>query len=171
MPTVLCDSGPLIVLAKVNRLRLLLDLWENAQVTEEVYKEAVVLGYELGAPDALTIRLFWQKHKLPILAVPESVLIAYQPAIKLDPGERSTFAQALTLKDGLVLVDDEDARTEGRRLGLPVRGTIGVLVEAYRRGLLTLPEIELLFSELSARPDIWISANLCARVLKSLRSE
>jgi predicted nucleic acid-binding protein len=75
----------------------------------------------------------------------------------------------MTLKDVLVLVDDEDARTEARRLGLPVRGTIGVLVEAHRHGLLALPEIELLFNELSARADIWISAKLCARVLKSLR--
>ncbi len=112
MPTVLCDSGPLIALAKVNRLRLLLDLWGNVHVTEEVYKEAVALGHELGAPDALTIRLFWQKHKLPVIAVSENVLIAYQPAITLDPGERSTFAHALTLGDVLVLVDDEDARTE-----------------------------------------------------------
>ena len=171
MPTVLCDSGPLIALAKVNRLRLLLDLWGNVHVTGEVYKEAVALGHELGAPDALTIRLFWQKHKLPIIAVPENVLIAYQPVITLDPGERATFAHAVTLRDVLVLVDDEDARAEARRLGLPVRGTIGVMVEAHRRGLLTMPEIELLFSEISARPDIWISADLCARVLKSLRSE
>ena len=70
-----------------------------------------------------------------------------------------------------MLADDEDARTEARRLGLTVRGTIGVLVAAYRRSFLTLSEIELLFSEISARPDIWISAILCARVLKSLRSE
>jgi len=162
---------PYCALAKVNRLRLLLDIWGNVHVTEEVYKEAVALGHEWGAPDALTIRLFWEKHKLSIIVVPEDVLMAYQPAITLDPGERSTFAHALTLRDVLVLADDEDARTEARRLGLPVRGTIGVLVEAYRRALVTLPEIELLFSEISARPDIWISANLCARVLKSLRSE
>ena len=171
MPTVLCDSGPLIALAKVGRLRLLLDLWGIVHVTEEVYQEAVAFGHALGAPDALTIRLFWQKHKLPVIPVPDNVLTAYQPSITLDPGERSTFAHALTLKHVLVLVDDEDARTEARRLGLPVRGTIGVLVEAHRRALLTLPEIELLFNEISARPDIWISANLCARVLKSLRSE
>ncbi len=171
MPTVLCDSGPLIALAKVGRLRLLLDLWRIVRVTEEVYREAVAFGHVLGAPDALTIRLFWQKHKLPVIAVPDNVLTAYQPTITLDPGERATFAHALTLKDVLVVVDDEDARNEARRLGLPVRGTIGVLVEAHRRALLTRLEIELLLNEISARPDIWISANLCVRVLKSLRSE
>lgn len=171
MPTVLCDSGPLIALAKVGRLSLLLDLWPIVHVTEEVYAEAVAFGHALGAPDALTIRLFWQKHKLPIIAVSDNVLTAYQPGIKLDPGERATLAYALTLKDVLVLVDDEDARSEARRLRLPVRGTIGVLLEGYRRALLTLAEIELLFNEISARPDIWISANLCNRVLQMLRSE
>jgi len=171
VPTVLCDSGPLIALAKVGRLRLLLDLWDTVHVTEQVYQEAVAFGHALGAPDALTIRLFWQKHRLPILSVSDDVLTAYKPAITLDPGERATFAHAMTLKEVLVLVDDEDARAEARRLGLPVRGTVGVLVEAHRRALLTLPDIELLFNEISARPDIWISANLCARVLKSLRSE
>lgn len=171
MPTVLCDSGPLMALAKVRRLRLLLDLWGIVHVTEEVYQEAVVSGHALGAPDALAIRLFWKQHKLPVIAVSDNVLNAYQPAITLDPGERSTFAHALTLTDVLVLVDDEDARTEARRIGLAVRGTIGILVEAKRRALITLPEIELLFNEISARPDIWISSNLCARVLKSLRSE
>jgi uncharacterized protein len=171
VPTVLCDSGPLIALAKLNRLHLLLDLWGIVHVTEEVYREAVVFGQAQGALDALTIRLFWQKHNLSVTAVPVNVLSASQPAIKLDPGEHSTFALALTLRDVLVLVDDEDARTEARRLGLPIRGTLGVLVAAHRRGLLTLPEIELLINELSARPDIWISARLCAGILKSLRSE
>lgn len=171
MPTVLCDSGPLIALAKVNRLHLLLDLWGIVHVTEKVYQEAVVFGQAQGVTDALTIRLFWQQHKLPVTPVPDNVLAAYKPAITLDPGECATFAHALTLREVLVLVDDEDARSEARRLGLPVRGTIGVLVAAHRRGLLTIPEIELLFNEISARPDIWVSARLCARVLKSLRSE
>ena len=171
MPTVLCDSGPLIALAKVGRLRLFLDLWGTVHITEQVYQEAVALGHSLGAPDALTIRLFWQKHRLPIIAVPDDVLTAYKPSITLDPGERATFAHAITLKEVLVLFDEEAARTEARRLGLPVKGTIGVLVEAHRRALLTFPEIELLLNEISVRPDIWISSNLCARVLKSLRSE
>ena len=171
MPTVLCDSGPLIALAKVGRLRLLLDLWGVVHITAEVYEEAVTFGHAMGAPDALTIRLFCQKHNLPIITVAEDVLAAYHPPIKLDPGEHAIFAHARTLKDVLALVDDEDARTEGRRLGIPVRGTVGILVEAYRRALLKLPEIEFLLNELSARPDIWISSKLCEQVLRSLRSE
>jgi predicted nucleic acid-binding protein len=146
-------------------------LWGVVHITAQVYEEAVTFGHAMGAPDALTIRLFYQKHNLPIITVAEDVLAAYHPPIKLDPGEHAIFAHARTLKDVLVLVDDEDARTEGRRLGIPVRGTVGILVEAYRSDFLKLPEIEFLLSEFSTRPDIWISSKLCEQVLRSLRSE
>ena len=92
MPIVLCDSGPLIALAKLNRLHLLLDLWETVQIVEAVYQEAVVLGQARGAPDALTIRLFWQQHHVPVVSVPADTLGAYQPALTLDSGEHATFA-------------------------------------------------------------------------------
>ncbi len=98
MPTVLCDSGPLIALAKVGRLRLLLDLWGVVHTTAEVYEEAVTFGHAMGAPDALTIRLFCQKHNLPIITAAEDVFAAYHPPIKVDPGEHAIFAHARTLK-------------------------------------------------------------------------
>jgi predicted nucleic acid-binding protein len=95
--TVLCDSGPLIALAKIGRLHLLVDLWHVIQITEEVYREAATPGYTPVIPDALIIRLFCQRHKLPIVAVPQHILESYQPTITLDPGEHATFAYALTL--------------------------------------------------------------------------
>ena len=171
MLTVLADSGPLIALAKLNRLELLLKLWQTVLVTETVYHETVVLGQSREAADALTIRLFWQQHRLPVVPVSTAVLTAYAPALQLDPGEHATFALALTLlPDVLVLVDDEEARNEARRLGLRMRGTLGVVVKAFRREALTFSEAELLLKEIAARPDIWISAALCEQVLKSLQS-
>jgi len=53
-------------------------LWETARITETVYTEAVVLGQAQGAPDALTIRLFWQQHQLSIVPVVAEVLAAYR---------------------------------------------------------------------------------------------
>ena len=70
--------------------------------------------------------------------VPEAVLSSYTPPVILDPGETEVLALARTLKDPLVLLDDEVARAEARRLKLRVRGTLGVLVHAYREGLLSL---------------------------------
>ena len=165
---VLCDAGPLMVLGKLNRLGLLADLYREVQITPAVYNEVVTQGLAQGAPDAFTVRLFWQRQKWLVVDVPDSLLSAYTPAAILGPGETETLALAQTLTNPLVLLDDEAARTEARRLGLHVRGTIGTLVLAYRRDLLSFDRFELLLHEIAARPDIWIGARLCEQVLASL---
>ncbi len=73
------------------------------------------------------------------------------------------------MKHPLVLLDDEVARSEARRVNLRVRGTSGVLAQAYREQILTLAQTELLIGKISARRDIWISAKLCEQVLASLQ--
>ena len=130
---VLCNAGPLIALGKLNRLDLLTDLYEEVQIPRAVYDEVVTQGLARGAPDALTVRLFWRHQRWPIVDVPDAVLSAYTPPVVLDPGETEVLALAQTLADPLVLLDDEVARAEARRLKLRVRGTLGILVHAYRR--------------------------------------
>jgi len=166
---VLCNAGPLIALGKLNRLDLLADLYGEVQIPRAVYDEVVTQGLARGASDALTVRLFWQRQRWPIVDVSDAVLSAYTPAVVLDPGETEVLALAQTLADPLVLLDDEVARAEARRLKLRVRGTLGILVHAYRRDLLSFDRVELLIREIAARPDIWISARLCEQVLASLR--
>jgi predicted nucleic acid-binding protein len=100
--------------------------------------------------------------------VPDTVLSAYTPSVILDPGETEILALARTLVDPLLLLDDEVARSEARRLKLHIRGTLGVLVQAYRERLLSFSQVELLIHEIAVRPDTWIGARLCERVLASL---
>ena len=148
-PTVLCNAGPLMALGKLNRLDLLTDLYGEVQIPHAVYSEVVVQGLARGAPDALTVRLFWQHQGWPIVNVSEATLSAYTQPVILDPGEA-------------------EARAEARRLRLRPRGTLGVLVQAYRQGLLSFDQVELLIREIATRPDIWIGARLCGRVLAAL---
>ncbi|ETW93518.1 MAG: hypothetical protein ETSY1_38885 [Candidatus Entotheonella factor] len=161
MSSVLSNAGPLIALGKLNRLELLADLYSNVQITSRIYDEVVTQGLVRGASDALTIRLFWQRYGWPIVEVESKVLEAYIPPVLLDPGEYELLALAQTLSAPLVLLDDEVARIEARRLKLQVRGTLGILVQAYRAQLLTLNQIELLIQEVAERRDIWISTKLC----------
>ncbi|MCG2770249.1 MAG: DUF3368 domain-containing protein [Anaerolineae bacterium] len=58
---------------------------------------------------------------------------------------------------------------EARRLKLRLCGTLGILVRAHLRGLLSLDQAEPLMREIAAHPDIWIAARLCDQVLTSLR--
>jgi len=168
---VLSDAGPLIALAKLNRLSLLTDLYQVVQIPRSVYREVVDQGLAHGATDAVTLRLFLEKNSWPILDAPEPSVHAYDPPVVLDPGERELLVLAQSIPEALLLIDDEIARGEARRLGLAVRGTLGVLVQARRAGRLMFQEVELLMLEIAVRPDIWIGEKLCQSVLVKLREE
>lgn len=170
MTTVLCNAGPLIALGKLNRLELLAELYGQVRIPRAVYDEAVTQGLAFGAPDARTIRLFWQAKNWPIIEVNAAMHAAYKPPVILDRGETEVLALARTLRDAMVLLDDETARAEARRLKLRVRGTLGVLTQAYHAGILSFPEVELLLQDIAARPDIWIGAKLCEQALQALRA-
>ena len=46
------------------------------------------------------------------------------------------------------MTDDRDARRLAQRRGVPVSGTIGVLVEAVREGLLSIEEANTMLSDM-----------------------
>ena len=169
MAAVLCNASPLVALAKLNRLDLLAGLFDQVQIPRAVYEEVVTRGLGRGAPDALTVRLFWHRQHWPIVDVPHALLTKYSPPIVLDPGETEVLALAQSLTDPLVLLDDELAREEARRLKLRLTGTLGIIVRAHRGSLISLDQADLLIREIAARPDIWIAAKLCDQVLASLQ--
>ena len=166
---VLCDAGPLIAMSKINRLEILAELYGEILVPRPVYDEVVTSGLAMGASDAKTMRLFLQNQKWPIVDISPAILASYKPSVILHAGERAVLALAKTLRHPLVLLDDEVARSEARRLGLPVRGTLGILVQAYREKILTSSQTGFLINEISIRRDIWISSKLCEKVLNELR--
>ncbi|MBI3373342.1 MAG: DUF3368 domain-containing protein [Betaproteobacteria bacterium] len=57
---------------------------------------------------------------------------------RLDLGEASTLRAALAIgARTLVLLDDLQARREAQRLGIAVTGTVGVVADAKRSGLIS----------------------------------
>ena len=55
---------------------------------------------------------------------------------ELDHGEAEAIALAMERKASLLLLDDSDAREKARLYHLPITGTIGLLLRAYREGML-----------------------------------
>ncbi|MBI4729030.1 MAG: DUF3368 domain-containing protein [Acidobacteria bacterium] len=51
-------------------------------------------------------------------------------------GEAEVIGVALEIEDAVVLIDETAARRCARARGLPVRGTLGVILHAKRRGLI-----------------------------------
>lgn len=165
---VVADAGPLIALSKLNVLPLLHLLYGQVLLPDAVYLEAVSFGERLGYEDARTLRSYFERQGWrPVSGI---AVGAELEASKLDKGEKESLALAAQSR-ALLLVDDESARHEARRRGVPVRGTLGVLIEAYRRGFLNAEQLRFYFQQLESRPDIWISPSLCRRLLHETLGE
>ncbi len=67
---------------------------------------------------------------------------------KLDLGECAAITLAQELQANLLLLDDLAARKEAQRLGLPIIGTVGILLSAKQLGL--IPNIKQVLDSLIA---------------------
>ena len=130
MPTkpVIINNSPLVFLWILNLLPLLRELYTDVWIPEEVQEEflridTIVRRSTLdNAPWIRTVSV----------TNPQSAS-AYG---SLDQGEASVLALAQEHGAYLVIIDEKKAREEAKRIGLPVKGTVGVLLEAKQKGLI-----------------------------------
>lgn len=160
------NSGPLIVLAKLDCLSLLPRLYKTVLVPQAVYNETVVVGQRRLYPDAVVLRTFldgqgWNPtpiHEFP--AFPSS-------NIALGAGERQVLALAWR-EHCVALLDEIQARAVAMEAGIATVGSLGILITAYRQGALVAGELDELLAVIEKREDIWIHPGLCARVRRQL---
>jgi predicted nucleic acid-binding protein len=164
------DAGPLIILAKLGQLGLLLKLYTEILISNEVYQEVVVNGSRLGAADAQIVDFLVRRNHIQVIDVILPVVLPNW-ALALDAGELETIFMAKAQAADWVLVDDIQARKAARREGLQMKGTVGILLAAFREGYLSLPEFEVLIEQIKIRPEFWISQRLCDEVLAQARKE
>jgi predicted nucleic acid-binding protein len=167
--TAVINSGPLIVLAKLNHLHLLHHLYQEMLVPQAVYHETVTVGHQRGYPDADVLRAFLLKMGWSPLVVPQ--IPAELANAQLGQGEREAIALA-QLRKAPLLIDDSFARSIADDLGVRTVGSLGILTAAYRQGLLTATTLDELLLIIESRKDIWIDSGLCKRVRREvLRSD
>lgn len=132
MPTgiVVTDTGPLHYLVLIGQIEVLPQLFGAVAVP------AIVAG-ELRHAHAPNAVRAWADNPPPWLAVHDTPAETASPR-RLDPGERAAIALAHALGAGLLLIDDRAGASAARGEGFRVTGTIGVLVDAARQGLIQL---------------------------------
>ena len=111
------------------------------------------------------------RREIGVLSKSEVHLSDIVSALPLGQGEIEAFQVGLDGATDVVILDDQLARQHGAHLGLTAKGTIGVLVDAYRGQLLTLEEVTAVFETIASRDDIWISEGLLRQVLEQLQRE
>jgi predicted nucleic acid-binding protein len=169
--TILNNRVVLMALAKLNALPLLKRLYGMVIISQKVYEEVVIEGLARGYSDVAVVELFWEQQRWsPMVVEPEEIPRELR-GVRLDPEERESLYLASKSRETLLLVDDEVARAIARERGIQIKGTLGFLVEAFRKKLLPLEELEFLFAQIEKREDIWISPDLCRQVLAGVKKE
>jgi predicted nucleic acid-binding protein len=160
-----------MALAKVDGLAALFRLFPRISIPPAVYEETVVAGQRLGAPDAALVEARCREENL-VLAAP--TLPSLPVSLQLGPGEEESIRLAIEQSADWLLIDDHDARQgalacfQAAGMATQIKGTLGIVVSAHQEGHLSQSEAVDLVSALRQRPDIWVSPDLCRRVIELL---
>jgi uncharacterized protein len=151
---VVSNSSPLIALSIVNLLDLLHALYGTIYIPEAV----VIRG--AGRPGATAVaNTPWIVERKPANRQDVAQLIRGG----LDQGESEAIVLASELSAGLLILDESSARTVARERGLPVTGTLGVLITAKIAGIVA--PIKPLLGQLRAA-GFYISPQIIAHALQ-----
>ncbi len=153
---VVSNSGPLIALATIGRLALLQSLFEQTAIPEAVYDEVVIKGQ--GEPGSKEVAEAGWIHTVSV----QDRLAVNLLQESLDAGESEAIVLGQELSARYVLLDDALARRKADLIGLPVAGTLAVLLMAKGAGL--IPSIRSVLAELK-ETDFRVSERVLAAVI------
>jgi len=149
LPDVICDTSPLQYLYQLDLLHILPALPGQVIVPPAVVEELTVgRAQGISLPDVA--RLDWVNVRRP----------ASEPALPLvtdlGPGETQVLMLALESRDAVVVLDDALARQVAEMLDIRLTGTLGLLLDAKRAGLVPavaplLDKLQLLRFRLAPR--------------------
>ncbi len=152
--TVISNTSPLIFLAKVEALRLLPQCFDRIMVPHAVVKE---LG-NFSLPSYIQ----------PAMISPIGKAFVKGAIGRLHAGELEVIVLAQEAHADWVLMDDLLARQKAQRFGLKPMGTVGVLLLAQQRGLVSKTDVEKKLDELIGHHGFYLSANLLKIISKRI---
>lgn len=131
MPEVVCNTSPLQYLHQIGQLRILPALAGSIIVPISVQAEldaGIAKGLDLPKIENLN----WIQIRAPISVKAASLIT------DLGPGESQVLMLALETPGSIALLDDGLARRVAIARGIPIKGTLGLLLDAKRAGHITV---------------------------------
>lgn len=127
---VVSNAGPIIALARIEKLYLLQTLYGELLIPTAVQKEVTGLPADLpGAREVKTAS--WIK----VSGVSDALSVSLLRE-RLDAGESEAIILVLERQADLLLIDEARGRRIAQARELPHIGTLGILLLAKRRGLI-----------------------------------
>ncbi|MBI4761153.1 MAG: DUF3368 domain-containing protein [Chloroflexota bacterium] len=154
------NASPLIVMGKIGQIDLF------TAIAQKVVLPAAVAEEIKAGPENDAARLAIEAGKFPIVEAPPASpeLMAWD----LGAGETSVISFALSNPDWTAILDDAAARKCATSFGVPVKGSLAVIVLAKRRGL--IPSAKQLLRALQAA-GLHLDEKLISQILMTVREE
>jgi predicted nucleic acid-binding protein len=156
--TAVVNASPLICLSRAGLADLLRQAAQTIVVPEAVAREILARGPRDLTAASLASSTWLKQVEDP--AVPPGIL-----AWDLGDGESSVLAWALAHSGARAVIDDLEARRCAESLGIPLRGTVGLILRARRAGLIDSARDAL---ERLRRGGMYLSDRICAEVLREV---
>ena len=159
MRKVVVNTTPLIALSHVSQLDVLKRLYGEIIIPEAVYRE-LSIKTESICKKAVDNSLEWIRIK----SINNEMAKAMYKT-QLHDGEVEVMILSKEIAADVVIIDDANAKKHAKYLGLPVTGTLGVLIKAKREGYVN--ELKPIFSQM-VENGIYISQSLMELCLKQV---
>lgn len=156
MSIIVADAGPLIFLAKLDRLNLLQNEGEQIYIPGAVFAEIQTkrdeasIQIEQAAQNWLQVKKVKNEDAVNLLLA------------DLNLGEAEVIVLANELKVDRLLLDDLGARRFARRINRPIIGTLGILLTAKVQGKIPSVHDEILKLQ---KHGFWTTETLIAKIL------
>jgi predicted nucleic acid-binding protein len=150
------NASHMIILAQGGRLDLLRVQAERVYLPRMVEHEVL----QRGMPDAAVAAL--RSQPWLIVVDPDPIPDAVS-RLRLDAGEAAVLTWALAHPGTVAIIDDRRGRRAARRLGIPVIGILGLIVDAKLRG--AIPAARPVVVHLLHTTDWYLSRELQEQVL------
>ena len=156
---VVADASPLIFLSRLGLLHLLSDLYGIVLVPRAAHSEVTA---DEEASGALAVR---DADWIQVADPTENQPLQQAAQEELDAGEAAAIRLALERDADLLLIDERQGRRVARRLGLEIKGTLGILVASRREGL--LEELRPILEKL-IEVGAWVTEDLVRATLEAV---
>lgn len=135
---VISDTTPIISLLKAGQLELLKKLFGEIIIPQTVFTELV--SNSVFADEVETVRSCSYIRVRDV--VEKKAVSILQRVTGLDAGESEAIVIAEELEADLLLVDEHKGRRVAQQMGIPITGTLGILLLAFDETLITAEEID-----------------------------
>lgn len=135
---IVSDTTPIITLMKMGHLDILKHLYGKVLIPNAVYMELTANEKFVAEASRVMDSDFLEVEKVDN----EVAVTILQEVSGLDAGESEAIVMANNRKADLLVMDEHKGRGVAKKMGLPITGTIGLLLKAFDEGMLTAEDIE-----------------------------